>query len=144
MFALIGKKTHEKMKEISLKDSRRRFRPRGYRCGFCSQFYKTPGGLTRHRFTCLKNSANTCSPPSSTPPLRSPSHVPGPFSPDQDVYFPPCTPSFFRPPHTPAPHNHMPTYDSPRRIRWTQKGRLNIRVHPYLDGELFMQLFFSK
>ena len=139
------------MKEISLNIKRIRFRPRGFRCSFCSRFRcKTPGGLTRHKLTCSKNSENIYNPPvpSFTPPSLSPSrsesppHAPGLF---QHLGFPPHTPGLFLqdqhfdfPPHTPAPNNNTLIHDSPRRIRWTQKGQVNMRIHPYLDGELFM------
>ena len=71
-----------------------------------------------------------------------PPHTPG--LPLQDFPFLPRTPGLFLqdfPPHTPAPNHNPANYDSPRRIRWTQKGRLNIRFHPILDGELFMYLY---
>lgn len=142
------------MKRISLNIKRIRFRPRGFLCSLCSRFRcKTPGGLTRHKLTCSKNSANIYSPPRSSShalPSQSPSHT-SPRTPlfhqdhDQLFDFPPRTPGLFLedqlfdfPPHTPAPRNNTAIYDSPRRIRWTQKGRANIRIHPYLDGELFM------
>lgn len=137
------------MKEISLNaQSRIRFCPHGFRCPFCSRFrFKTPGGLTRHKLACSKNSANIYNPPSSsfTPSSRSPSQALPSQSPS---HTPPRTPGLFLqdqhfnfPPYTPAPHNNIPIYDSPRRIRWTQKGRVNIRLHSYLDGELFMPVY---
>jgi hypothetical protein len=136
--------------KISLNIKRIRYRPYGFRCSFCNRFrFKTPGGLTQHQLICSRNPANIYNPPfipssqspSHSPPSQSPSHTlhwqhtplrtPGLFLQDQHLDFPP---------HTPAPYNNTmtPTYDSPRRIRWTQKGRVNIRIHPYLDGELFV------
>ena len=54
-----------------------RFRRRGFRCPICPQFPKTPGGLTRHKLTYLKNPANNYNPPSFMPPSpsQSPSHT---------------------------------------------------------------------
>jgi hypothetical protein len=122
-----------------------RFRLRGFGCPFgCRFLCKTPGGLTRHKYTCSKNPANIYNPPPSTPPSQSPNHSASPSWIPSNT--PPCTPGLFHqdlqhlifPPHTPAPQNNAPIYESPRRIRWTQKGRVNICIHPYLDGELFM------
>ena len=160
---------------------RTRFRFRGFRCPFGCRFLgKTPGGVTRHKYSCLKNPANTYNPPPSVPPPRSPSpsrtfsparrgspshtlphesprrtsppwspnntppsHGPShasprtPFFPHQD--FQPLTfPAL--PPHTPAPRNinNAPIYESPHRIRWIQKGGVDIRIHPYLDGGSFV------
>lgn len=145
------------MKTSFFNIKRIRYRPYGFQCSFCDQFrFKTPGGLTQHQLTCLRNPANVYNPPLSTPPFtppshwQSPSHVLPSQSPSHTPHWqrtPFRTPGLFLqdqhfdfPPYTPAPHNNAvtPIYDSPRRIRWMQKGRVNIRFHPYLDGELFM------
>jgi hypothetical protein len=129
-------------------------RTRGFPCPFCHQHFKSPSGLTQHKSTCSKNPdyhANICNPPSFTLPSQSPSRTPQRtpdlFRQDQHFGFSPRTPvSFLQDehfdflPYTPAPHisNNPPNHDSPRRIRWTEKGRAKIRIHPYLNGELFM------
>jgi hypothetical protein len=140
------------MRSIPIKIKRFLFRSPRYHCCFCHQSgYKSPGGLTRHERTCSKNPANLPNPPAFTPPSRSPSHALPSQSPSltrTSTLL--CTPAsglflqnqnFEFPPHTPAaPLNNTvtPIYDSPRRIRWTQKGRLDIHIHSYLDGELLM------
>lgn len=130
------------MKESPSHIKRNHFRPRGFACPYCFSFRcKTPGGLTRHEHACPKNPANAYNPPPLTPPFRGPSHAPSSES-QSPSHAPPGlfdeNQRFSSPPHTLAPQNNTPIYDSPRHIRWTQEGRLNIRVHPYLDGELFM------
>jgi hypothetical protein len=134
---------------------RLRFRFHGFRCQFrCRSLFKTPGGAARHALSCSKNPANFYNPPPSAPPSLSQnsrlSHTPPPGGPitappsHTPSHTPPRTPGLFCqdsldfPPHTPAPHNNAPVYESPRRIRWTQKGKVKIRIHPYLDGELFV------
>jgi hypothetical protein len=109
---------------------RLRFNSRGFRCPYqCGSLCKTPGGLTRHKSACAKNPANIYipqTPPSESPQLASP-RTPSPFHQElQDLFY---TPS------TPANHDHAPIPQSPHRIRWTVKGRLKIRTHPYLDGQ---------
>jgi hypothetical protein len=149
------------MKEIS---QRTRHHTRRFPCSFCHKLLKSPGGLTQHKLTCSENPSNTYNPPSFTPPSQSPRHVlpfqspsrtpqrrtPDLLLQDQNFSSPPYTPGFsFHdqifcfPPHTPAPHcNNALTDDSPRRIRWTQKGRVNMRFHPHLDGELFVYVSY--
>jgi hypothetical protein len=110
---------------------RLRFNTRGFRCPYqCGNLCKTPGGLTRHQSACPKNPANIYIrqlelPPPDSPRPASPRTPTG--SPTQQAF--PLTPS------TPANLDNAPIHQSPRRIRWTVKGQVKFRTHPYLDGQ---------
>jgi hypothetical protein len=113
------------------------FHARGFGCPFvgCRYLCKSPGGLTRHKASCSKNPANIYNPLPSTTHSQSQSlpRTPSPFH--QQLH------DLVSPPQTPAIGQNSPVHQSPRRIRWTQNGRAQIRIHPYLDGALFIYLF---
>lgn len=125
------------------------YRSHGFHCPYnCGYLFKTPGGVTRHKYTCAKNPENIYIPPSAPSPELSPESPPRtPSRPDenfqafdyQDFIFPNPQALIF-PPRTPAnPGNTLANtpYESPRRVRWITKGGVRMHIHPLIDGSSF-------
>lgn len=123
------------------------YRSHGFHCPYnCGYLCKTPGGVTRHKYTCKKNPANIYIFPSlefapESPP-RTPSRPDENFLafnfPDSQEFIFPNPQAFLFPPRTPANLGNTlantPAYESPRRVRWITKGGVKMHMHPVIDG----------